>query len=181
MMLTHGDTAVVRRERMRGHFMGDDVKPGKFRTLERVVVARNSYSLRSSPRKRGPRSRIVSSPFWIPASAGMNGRGWLLERDRVRWPPQEGGGEGVAVPAQIRRQPLENPEAALAALPLDPRHRHLRDPPAEAMGLHQELDAVAETLGRLDRNPFDHPAREHAKAVAGVGGGKPRHVVQGEV
>src|SRR6516164_7268278 len=98
MMLTHGDTAVVRRERMRGHFM---------RTIRP-----------SCPR--------------------------LLERDRARRPPQEGGGEGVAVPAQIGRQPLENLEAAFAALALDPRHRHLPDRPTEAMGLHQQLDAVAE-------------------------------------
>src|SRR5262249_31214499 len=95
----------------------------------------------------------------------------LLEGDRARRPPQEGGGEGIAVPAQIGRQPLENPEAAFAALALDPRHRYLRDPPAEAMGLHQKLDAVAETHLRLDFNPVDRPAREHAKAVAGVCGG----------
>src|SRR5262249_32627972 len=103
----------------------------------------------------------------------------LLERDRARRAAQAGGGEGVAVPAQIGRQPLEDPEAAFAALAFDPRHRHLRDRPTEAMGFHQELDAVAETLARLDLNPVDHPAREHAKAVAGVGGREPRDVPQG--
>src|SRR5262252_6818247 len=82
----------------------------------------------------------------------------LLERDRARRAAQEGGGEGVAVPAQIGRQPLEDPEAAFAALAFDPRHRHLRDPPVEAMGLHQELDAVAEPRLGLDGDRVDHPA-----------------------
>jgi hypothetical protein len=31
MMLTHGDTAVVRRERMRGHFMGTILNVAKLR------------------------------------------------------------------------------------------------------------------------------------------------------
>src|SRR5258708_28279637 len=45
------------------------------RLLERVSVAWNSCDIRSSPRKRGPRSPIASTRLWIPAFAGMNGRG----------------------------------------------------------------------------------------------------------
>src|SRR6516162_3586842 len=77
----------------------------------RVPVAWNPCNIRSSPRKRGPRSRIVSRRLWIPAisastrvhspsktgvnalndalCAGMSGRGGrvritLLDRHRLR-------------------------------------------------------------------------------------------------
>src|SRR6476661_2594747 len=92
----------------------------------------------------------------------------LLQRHAARRAAQERGGEGVAIPAQIRGKPAQNLKARSAVGPLDPRYRHLGDGPAKAMRLHEELDAVAETLARLDRDALDRAAREHAKAVARV-------------
>src|SRR4029434_8546891 len=112
-----------------------------------------------------PRSSIVATRLWISAYARMAGKSWLLQRNCARRAPQKGGGEGVKVPAQISRQPPQHLEAGAAVLALDPRHRHLRDLPAEAMRLHQQLDAVAETFARLDCNPLDRAAREQAKAI----------------
>src|SRR6266540_5823014 len=95
------------------------------------------------------------------SSPGMTSRGFqkcisspqLLQRNCARRAPQKGGGEGVKVPAQISRQPPQHLEAGAAVLALDPRNRHFRDLPAEAMRLHQQLYAVAETFAGLDCNP----------------------------
>jgi anaerobic glycerol-3-phosphate dehydrogenase len=38
MMLTHGDTAVVRRERMRGHFMETPIHPPSLPGLTRQSI-----------------------------------------------------------------------------------------------------------------------------------------------
>src|SRR5689334_179272 len=81
-----------------------------------------------------------------------------LQRHARRRAAQEGGGKGVAVPAQIRGKPAQNLKPRSAVGPLDPRHRHFADPPAKPVRLHQELDAVAETLAGLDRNALDCPA-----------------------
>src|SRR5262245_1470985 len=43
--------------------------------LDHDPVAWNPCDLRSSPRKRGPRLRIAGTRLWIPACAGMSGRG----------------------------------------------------------------------------------------------------------
>src|SRR5712671_2606607 len=93
----------------------------------------------------------------------------LLQRHAARRAAQERGGEGVAIPAQIGGKPAQDLKPRSAVVALDPRHRHLRDLPTQAMRLHEELDAVAETLVRLDRDALDRAAREQAKAVAGVG------------
>src|SRR5262245_51654027 len=58
-----------------------------------------------------------------------------------RLPREVGRGKGVAVPAQIGRQPMEDAEAAGAVFALEPLRRHLADPPTEAMAFHQQLDA----------------------------------------
>src|SRR6478672_870526 len=105
----------------------------------------------------------------------------LLQRHAARRAAQERGGEGVAIPAQIRGKPAQNLKARSAVGPLDPRYRHLGDGPAQAMRLHQELDAVAETLARLDRDALDRAAREQAKAVAGVRRRQPGEMTQGKI
>src|SRR5262249_57176803 len=46
------------------------------RRLVRFSVAFAWHNIRSSPRKRGPRN--PSKWFWIPAFAGMSGRGALI-------------------------------------------------------------------------------------------------------
>src|SRR5262245_61606605 len=112
MRLTHGDTAVVRRERMRGYFMRVVSYP--------MGVIGSTADLNTA----GPSQSDPSSPHF-------------LHRHAARRAAQKGGGEGVKVPAHISRQPAQHLEAGAAVLALDPRHRHLRDLPAEAMRLHE--------------------------------------------
>src|SRR5580704_2471478 len=74
----------------------------------------------------------------------------MLKRDARGPPPQERGRKRVAIPAQIGRKPFDDAEPAFAVPALEPSHRHLGDRPVEPMRLHQELDAVAVALIRLD-------------------------------
>lgn len=65
--------------------------------------------------------------------------------------------------------------------PLEPAGRHLADPPAETMALHQQLDAVTEAALRLDWNLGCDAARKKAETVAGVVGRQGRQMIEREI
>src|SRR4051794_5269954 len=65
-------------------------------------------------------------------------------------------------------------------LAFEPARRNLADPPAEAVSLHQQFDAVAEARVRLDLDLLDRAAREHAKTAGRVPGRWRGEMVQGE-
>src|SRR6185295_4384339 len=120
-------------------------------------------------RSRSPRS---PAPAWprAPVRPGRSPRGRLPEPHGARSPTEEGGGERVAEPAEVLGEPPSHPEAALPGGALVPFHRHLADLPAQAMTLHEQLDAVREAERGLDRDGLDDPTGEEAKAVARITG-----------
>src|SRR5262249_22938873 len=113
---------------------------------------------------------------WCAASGSLASASGMPQRHGGGAAPQQGGGKGVDVPAQIRRQPFQDLESALPMLALEPVDRHIRDLPAQPVRLHQKLDAVAKALARLDLDALDRAPREQAETVAGVGGRKPREM-----
>src|SRR3569623_3591855 len=94
---------------------------------------------------------------------------------------EKGRGEGVAVPAQIHWQPLDDLEAARSMRALEPLCWHFADPPAEPVCLHQELDAVAEAAIRFAQDFVHDAALKHAEAVRRVVRRQPREMIQREV
>src|SRR5262245_2258599 len=64
---------------------------------------------------------------------------------------------------------------------LEPAGRHLADTPAEAVALHQQLDAVTEATVRLDWNLGCGAVRKKAKAIAGVMRRQARQMIEREI
>src|SRR5215471_379446 len=117
------------------------------------------------------RKRVPSS--FTSASRGGRGQGYGLGSAL-----QIGGFECVLEPAKIGGQPANHLEATLSGLPFVPLHRDLADAPTETMALHQKLDAVGESFGRLQRHRAKKALGEKTEAVGGIVRREPRHAIE---
>src|SRR6266542_2191554 len=91
-----------------------------------------------------------------------------MQSHAARPAAQQRGGKGVTEPDEVRGEPPQDAKAASPRGALVPLERHLTNAPAQAVRLHQQLDAVRETSIRLERDGADDPAREEPQAVGRV-------------
>jgi hypothetical protein len=93
-------------------------------------------------------------PGFRPKSAAIR-RSGVFQGDRAGRPPQQGGGEGVTIPAQIGWQPFEHAEATFAVAAFEPLHRHLSDLPAKPVVDSTAIRSM--TRRENSRNPLLAP------------------------
>src|SRR5712691_8419819 len=111
----------------------------------------------STTRNGGARSSQAST-------GSATGRTTALLRSRRR----DAGGEADPVPAQVARQPRQQPEAALAGSTVAPCRRNLSDAHPERIGLDRELEDELESSVRFDCHAMQEPLRGQPVVAGGV-------------